>query len=84
MQFQFPINGNTSWIRLILQKKDVSAIVYEVVNAKAASPENQGKRVPKPRTRKPKDQTARNSYIAAFFHKFPVDNAKPDLYLVYP
>ena len=44
-----------------LSKEDVSAIVYEVVNANAASPENQGKRAPKPQTHKPKDQTARNS-----------------------
>ena len=39
-----------------LSEEDVGAIVYEVVNAKAASPENQGKRAPKPRTRKPKNQ----------------------------
>lgn len=44
-----------------LSKEDVSAIVYEVVNAKAASPENKGKRAPKPRTRKPKDQTVGSS-----------------------
>lgn len=39
-----------------LSKEDVSTIVYEVVNAKAAGSENQGKRAPKPRTRKPKNQ----------------------------
>ena len=39
-----------------LSKEDVSTIVYEVVNAKAAGSENQGKRAPKPRTRKPKIQ----------------------------
>ena len=41
-----------------LSEKDVDTIVYEIVNAKAASPENQGKRAPKPRTRKPKNQTS--------------------------
>ena len=44
-----------------LSKEDVDTIVYEVVNAKAASPENQGKRVPKPPTRKPRNQTATNA-----------------------
>ena len=44
-----------------LSQEDVSTIVYEVVNAKAASPENQGKRAPKPQTRKPKNQTATNA-----------------------
>ena len=39
-----------------LSKEDVSTIVYEVVNAKAAGSENQGKRAPQPRTRKPKNQ----------------------------
>lgn len=44
-----------------LSKEDVSTIVYEVVNAKAAGPENQGKRAPKPRTRKPENQADINS-----------------------
>lgn len=37
-------------------EKEVDIIVYEVVNAKAASPENHGKRVHKPHTRKAKNQ----------------------------
>ena len=44
-----------------LSKEDVDTIVYEVVNAKAASLENQGKRAPKPPTRKPRNQTATNA-----------------------
>lgn len=35
-----------------LEKEDISQIVYEVVNHKAASQENKEKRAPKPRTRK--------------------------------
>jgi hypothetical protein len=34
-----------------LEKEDISQIVYEVVNAKAASDENKGKRAPEPKTR---------------------------------
>ena len=37
-----------------LEKEDISQIVYEVVNHKAASCENAGKRAPKPRTRNKK------------------------------
>ena len=37
-----------------LEKEDISQIVYEVVNQKAASCENAGKRAPKPRTRNKK------------------------------
>lgn len=44
-----------------LAEEDISTIVYEVVNAKAASPENQGKRAPKPQTRKPKNQATTNA-----------------------
>lgn len=44
-----------------LAEEDIGTIVYEVVNAKAASPENQGKRAPKPRTRKPGNQTTTNT-----------------------
>ena len=44
-----------------LSKEDVDTIVYAVVNAKAASPENQGKRAPKPPTRKPGNQTTTNA-----------------------
>ena len=44
-----------------LSEEDVDTIVYEVVNAKAASPENQGKRAPKPRTRKAIDQDSINA-----------------------
>ena len=33
-----------------LEKEDISQIVYEVVNQKAASQENKDKRAPKPRT----------------------------------
>ncbi len=40
-----------------LSKEDVNEIIYEVVNAKAASPENQGKRAPKPRERTSKNRT---------------------------
>lgn len=39
-----------------LEDEDVSQIVYEVVNAKAASLENQGKRAPIPTKRKCKEQ----------------------------
>lgn len=39
-----------------LENEDISQIVYEVVNAKAASPENQGKRAPIPTPRKRKIQ----------------------------
>ncbi len=35
-----------------LEKEDIGQIVYEVVNHKAASQENQDKRAPKPHTRK--------------------------------
>ena len=45
-----------------LEKEDVSKIVYEVVNAKAASPENKGKRAPEAKKRKKKTQ---DSNIAA-------------------
>ena len=48
---------------IYLSKEDVDTIVYEVVNAKAASPENQGKRAPKPPTRKPRNQTATRSHV---------------------
>jgi transposase len=34
-----------------LEKEDIRQIVYEVVNAKAASDENKGKRAPEPKTR---------------------------------
>lgn len=44
-----------------LSEEDVDTIVYEVVNAKATSSENQGKRAPKPRTRKAKNQTSINA-----------------------
>ena len=44
-----------------LSEEDVGTIVYEVVNAKAASPENQGKRAPKARTRKPRNQITTNA-----------------------
>ena len=40
------------------EKEDVSKIVYEVVNAKAASVENKGKRAPEIRKRKRKNQDA--------------------------
>ncbi len=39
-----------------LEKEDIENIVYEVVNAKAASDENKNKRAPKPTTRKKKAQ----------------------------
>lgn len=38
------------------EKEDVSQIIYEVVNAKAASPENKGKRAPEVKKRKRKNQ----------------------------
>jgi transposase len=41
-----------------LEKEDVSKIVYEVVNAKAASLENKGKRAPEARKRNRKKQNA--------------------------
>ena len=47
-----------------LEKEDVSKIVYEVVNAKAASPENKGKRAPEAKKRKRKAK-AQGSNIAA-------------------
>ena len=37
-----------------LEKEDISQIVYEVVNSKAAMPCDQGKRAPKPRAQKTK------------------------------
>ena len=37
-----------------LEKEDINQIIYEVVNHKAASIENEGKRAPKPRTRNKK------------------------------
>lgn len=37
-----------------LEKEDISQIVYEVVNAKAASPDNKGKRAPEKKKRKSK------------------------------
>ena len=37
-----------------LSKEDIDSIVYEVVNAKAASAENKAKKVPKPISRKRK------------------------------
>ena len=39
-----------------LEKEDVSKIIYEVVNAKAESIENQGKRAPEIKKRKRKNQ----------------------------
>lgn len=39
-----------------LEKEDVNKIVYEVVNAKAASPENEGKRAPEVKKRRRKAQ----------------------------
>ena len=46
-----------------LEKEDISQIVYEVVNAKAASDENKGKRAPEPKTcsRKPSSQETGNT-----------------------
>ena len=41
-----------------LSKEDIDSIVYEVVNAKAASAENKDKKVPEPISRKKK--TAQN------------------------
>lgn len=41
-----------------LEKEDVSKIVYEVVNEKAASIENKGKRAPEIKKRKRKNQDA--------------------------
>lgn len=43
-----------------LSEEDINTIVYEVVNAKAVSPENQGKRMTKLRTCKPRNQTTAN------------------------
>ncbi len=40
-----------------LAKEDISQIVYEVVNEKAASPANKGKRVPEKKKRKSKKQS---------------------------
>ncbi len=37
-----------------LENENISEIVYDVVNAKAASYENRNKRAPNPRTRTPK------------------------------
>lgn len=46
-----------------LEKEDISQIVYEVVNAKAASDENKGKRAPEPKTHshKPTSQQTGNA-----------------------
>lgn len=43
-----------------LENESIDDIVYEVVNAKAASCDNQGKRAPIPRRRKPKTETKTN------------------------
>lgn len=39
-----------------LEKEDISQIVYEVANAKAASPDNKDKRAPEKKKRKSKKQ----------------------------
>lgn len=41
-----------------IEKKDLSQIIYEVVNRKAAKPTDKDKRAPKPRTRKKREQSA--------------------------
>ena len=40
-----------------IEKEDLSQIVYEVVNHKAAKPSARDKRAPKPRTRKKREQS---------------------------
>lgn len=44
-----------------LEKEDISAIVYEVVNAKAASSTNKGKRAPETRKQKQARQASKNN-----------------------
>ena len=39
-----------------LSKEDINSIVYEVVNTKAASEENKGKKAPEPIKRKKKSR----------------------------
>ena len=41
-----------------IEKEDLSQIIYEVVNRKAAKPTDKDKRAPKPRTRKKREQSA--------------------------
>lgn len=41
-----------------IEKEDLSQIIYEVVNHKAAKPTDKDKRAPKPRTRKKREQSA--------------------------
>ena len=41
-----------------MEKEDLSQIIYEVVNRKAAKPTDKDKRAPKPRTRKKREQSA--------------------------
>lgn len=41
-----------------LEEEDISKIIYEVVNAKAASPDNKGKRAPEAKKRKRKKQAS--------------------------
>lgn len=51
-QVQVPYRWSYNLDDIDLGKEDISQIVYEVVNHKAASQENKDKRAPKPRTRK--------------------------------
>ncbi len=44
--------GHTACMDINLEKENISQIVYEAVNHKAARQENKDKRVPKPRTGK--------------------------------
>ena len=41
-----------------IEKEDLSQIIYEVVNRKAAKPTDKDKRAPKPRTRKKREQSS--------------------------
>ena len=47
-----PYHWSYSLDDIDLEKEDISRIVYEVVNHKAARAEDQDKRAPKPKTRK--------------------------------
>lgn len=51
-QVPVPYRWSYSLDDIDIEKEDISQIVYEVVNHKAASQENKEKRAPKPRTRK--------------------------------
>ncbi len=50
-------------VNLILQKKDINQISYEVANEKAASPANKGRRAPEKKKHKSKKQDTTTIWI---------------------